>query len=51
MRYLIGGQMDWIAVPAIILVGAAYAWVVSRVLSPKTMTGIGEQTASVDKAA
>ncbi len=51
MRYMIGGQIAWAVVPALILVGAAYVWVVSRLLSWKTEPEVREDMTSVKKAA
>lgn len=51
MRYAIGSQLGWIVVPAIILVGAAYVWVVGRLLSRKPQTDTREQAPGVRKAA
>jgi hypothetical protein len=51
MRYFNGSELGWIAVPAITLVGAAYMWVVNRLLSKRAVTGTREQDSSVRKAA
>jgi hypothetical protein len=42
MRYLIGSQMGLFVVPVLLIVGAAYVWVMERVLGG---------TVQVDKAA
>lgn len=51
MRYMIGSQIAWGIVPALIVVGAAYAWVVGRVLNRKPQTATRESAPSVEKAA
>lgn len=51
MRYLIGSQLAWGVVPALIVVGAAYVWVVDRLLSRKPKARTLEHTPSVEKAA
>jgi hypothetical protein len=51
MRYMIGSQLGWIAVPVIFLVGTAYVWVADRLLVRKAQTGTREHTPSVRKAA
>jgi hypothetical protein len=51
MGHMIGSQAGWIAVPAIILVGAAYVWVVDRLLNRKPQTSAREHAPSVRKAA
>jgi hypothetical protein len=52
MRYMIGSQMTWAIVPALILVGAAYVWVVSRLLSRKQPeVSMRDQKPTVQKAA
>ena len=51
MRYLIGSQIAWGIVPALIVVGAAYVWVVSRLLSRKPVARTSETAPSVEKAA
>ncbi len=35
MRYMIGSQIGWLALPGIVLIGAAYVWVADRILSRK----------------
>jgi hypothetical protein len=51
MRYVIGSQITWAIVPALLLVGAAYVWVVGRLLSRKQPeVGMREQP-TVEKAA
>lgn len=47
MRYMIGGEMGWIAVPVIFLVGVAYVWVAERLLSRKSGARPEEQVPSV----
>jgi hypothetical protein len=52
MRYLIGSQMSLLAVPFIFVVGAAYVWVMERVLGKKpAMTTTLEQTTRETRAA
>jgi hypothetical protein len=51
MHNMISGQTAWVIVPALILVGAAYLWVVSRLLSRKTEREVREDRTSVRKAA
>lgn len=51
MRYMIGSQITWAVVPALILVGAAYVWVVGRLLSRKPEVGMREEKSTVEKAA
>lgn len=47
MRYMIGGEMGWIAVPVIFIVGAAYVWVADRLLSKKAGARPQEQVPAV----
>ena len=51
MRYLIGSQIAWGVVPALIVVGAPYVWVVDRLLNRKPAVGTREHAPSVQKAA
>ena len=53
MRYMIGSQMGWIAVPFIFVVGAAYVWIVDRLLSRSTRATVSDvtTTAKISKAA
>jgi hypothetical protein len=51
MRYLIGGQMGWLAVPFVALVGVAYVWVMERLLGETAKVVRREETPSVKKAA
>jgi hypothetical protein len=51
MRYFNGSELGWIAVPAIILVGAAYMWVVNRLLTKRVGAATREQESTVRKAA
>ena len=51
MRYLIGSQMGLFAVPIIFLGGAAYVWVMERVLGRKAQVEEQAETKSETKAA
>jgi hypothetical protein len=51
MRYFIGMQMGWAAVPFIVLIGVAYMWLADRVLSRKAEVAIHENVPSIAKAA
>lgn len=51
MRYLIGSQMAWVAVPFIALIGAAYVWVADRLLGEKAEVAMPAETSSVKKVA
>lgn len=39
MRYFIGSELGWIAVPFLFVVGAAYVWVMDRLLRNKADKG------------
>lgn len=51
MRYLIGSEIGWAALPVLIVVSVAYIWVVDRLLSRKPKAGTRETAPSVEKAA
>jgi hypothetical protein len=51
MRYLIGSELGWVAVPFIFLVGVAYIWVVDRMLGAKAGVRPQEEAPSATKAA
>ena len=51
MRYLIGSQIGWGALPVLIVAAAAYIWVAERLLSRKPKAGTRETAPSVEKAA
>ncbi len=51
MRYLIGSQIGWGALPALIVVSVAYIWVADRLLRRKPKAGAHETLPSVEKAA
>jgi len=51
MRYMIGSELGWVAVPFIFLVGVAYVWVADRLLSRSTKTTMVEHKARISKAA
>jgi len=51
MRYLIGSQMGWVAVPVIILAGAAYIWVMDRLVGRKSEITAAAETSAVKKVA
>ena len=51
MRYMIGSQLGWAAVPFILLVGVAYVWVADRLLGRSTKTTMVEREPKISKAA
>jgi hypothetical protein len=51
MRYLIGSQMGLYAVPIIFVVGAAYVWVMERLLGKKAQADKPAEITSESKAA
>jgi hypothetical protein len=51
MRYFIGMQMGWAAVPFIALIAVAYMWLADRLLGRKTSVATREDAPSVAKAA
>ena len=51
MRYFIGMQMGWAAVPFIALIGVAYMFVVDRLITRKTTVVTRKDVPSVAKAA
>jgi len=51
MHGLIGSQMGWIAVPAIFVVGAAYVFIVDRLLNRSTRVQAADKTTRETKAA
>lgn len=51
MRYMIGSEMGWVAVPFILLVGFAYVWVAGRLFSRSSKTTLVERESEVAKAA
>ena len=51
MHGLIGTEMGWLAVPAVFVVGAAYVFIVDRLLNRSTRTRTTEQTTTDSKVA
>lgn len=51
MRYFIGMQMGWAAVPVIVLFGVAYLWLADRLLNRKAKVATRHDVPSVAKAA
>jgi hypothetical protein len=51
MRYLVGSQMGLLAVPFIVLVGVAYAWVMERLLGRKSEIVRQTESPSLKKVA
>jgi hypothetical protein len=51
MRYFIGMQMGWAAVPVIALIGVAYMWLADSLLNRKAKVAIRTDVPSIAKAA
>jgi hypothetical protein len=51
MRYLIGSQIGWAAVPFVLIVGAAYLWLADRWLGRKADVQTSHERESITKAA
>ncbi|MFI5282665.1 MAG: hypothetical protein ACHQ0J_05990 [Candidatus Dormibacterales bacterium] len=51
MHGLIGTEMGWLAVPAVFVVGAAYVFIVDRLLNRSTRVQIADKSTQETKAA
>ena len=51
MHYMIGSQMGLIAVPFIFVVGAAYLWIVDRLLNRHATIAVEVEAPRIAKAA
>ena len=51
MRYFIGMQMGWAAIPFIVLIGVVYVWLADSLLGRKAKVATREDVPSIAKAA
>jgi len=51
MRYMIGSDMGWLALPFLAVVFVAYAWVADRLVGRSAKTTMVEREAKISKAA